>query len=476
MSPCHIKHCNIACGGSSSWASWTCVNSLLFIALLLVESSWIWVSAQTAACHWVVTQNFQWPSDVNIRLHIPIKCSRVQINFPNILPKKKKKKLQIIFFATSSLTLMFKLIIEIHKQACCIQLPFLYPFTHNNEKAEAVNRTCLAPHCGPVHWLMCCPVFQGRDELGDHAGGASEKDHEQHTDYESPDAASPRHGCPGVTNCDDRPRQTGAQKTKKTELIWSSAWDVTGIIVKVNGHLLCLTLPAVSGVKSFLCSSVKDCGPPLQRALKGGKGQKTTTKKETTWTRWLSFYFLSFLFFLEALMNSTTYQMAHWKGVFHFRFFNLMNDLSAHHGYGFPLKRTKKTKTTCLLAVVSVVSFSNLLIFFSSATVTYCGTMQQFFWRWQQGKLSSIQTEQNFLGADSKVLFVLLTHAGLFELFAVTRVFLHVLLKWKWYPHTLVWVFWHGFNLSIFSIKEFPDECNTEEANCSSNQQTFISE
>lgn len=48
---------------------------------------------------------------------------------------------------------------------------------------------------------MCCPVFQGRDELGDHTGGPSEKDHEQHTDYESPDAASPRHRCPGVMDC-----------------------------------------------------------------------------------------------------------------------------------------------------------------------------------------------------------------------------------------------------------------------------------
>lgn len=51
---------------------------------------------------------------------------------------------------------------------------------------------------------MRCPVFQGRDELGDHAGGPSEKDHEQHTDYESPDAASPRHGCPGVTGRSER--------------------------------------------------------------------------------------------------------------------------------------------------------------------------------------------------------------------------------------------------------------------------------
>lgn len=129
---------------------------------------------------------------------------------------------------------------------------------------------------------MCCPVSQGRDELGDLTGGPSEKDHEQHTDYESPDAPSPRHGCPGVTDCDGPPGR---------ELFWSSACDVTEIIVKVNGHLLCLTLPAVSGVKSFLCSSVKDCGPSFQGALKRGKGQKkNSNKKETTWTRRLPFF------------------------------------------------------------------------------------------------------------------------------------------------------------------------------------------
>ena len=64
---------------------------------------------------------------------------------------------------------------------------------------------------------MCCPVFQGRDELGDHAGGPSEKDHEQHTDYESPDAAPPRHGRPGVTDRDGGAASDGATN-KKTEL------------------------------------------------------------------------------------------------------------------------------------------------------------------------------------------------------------------------------------------------------------------
>lgn len=54
---------------------------------------------------------------------------------------------------------------------------------------------------------------------------------------------------------------------------------MTGIIVKVKGRLLCLTLPAVSGVKSFLCSSVKDCGPPLQKGTKERKRAKNSNKK-----------------------------------------------------------------------------------------------------------------------------------------------------------------------------------------------------
>lgn len=57
--------------------------------------------------------------------------------------------------------------------------------------------------------------------------------------------------------------------------------------------------------------------------------------------------------------------------------------------------------------------------------------IQVFFfpsiWTQQQGELSFIQTQKE-LSTDSKVLFVL-RHAGLFELFAVTRIFLHVLLK-----------------------------------------------
>lgn len=41
--------------------------------------------------------------------------------------------------------------------------------------------------------------LQRCDELGHHAGGSSEEDHEQHTDNESPDVAPPRYRCPGVT-------------------------------------------------------------------------------------------------------------------------------------------------------------------------------------------------------------------------------------------------------------------------------------
>lgn len=151
---------------------------------------------------------------------------------------------------------------------------------------------------------MCCPVFQGRDELGDHAGRPSEKDHEQHTDNESPDAASSRHRCPGVTADCDGPHRMG-RKTE-TELIWSSAWDVTGIIVKVNGHLLCLTLPAVSGVKSFLCSSVKDCGLPLQRALKR-KRAKNSNKKRNYLDETTSFFF----FIVFDFIFRSAYELNH---------------------------------------------------------------------------------------------------------------------------------------------------------------------
>lgn len=122
-----------------------------------------------------------------------------------------------------------------------------------------------------------------------------------------------------------------------------------------------------------------------------------------------------------------------------------MNDFRAHHGLRFPLKRTKTTLSTLLWFHLLLF----WLIFFPSATVACCGPSRSFSFfssirTWQQGKLLS-KHRGNLLAADSKVLFVL-THAGLFELFAVTHVFLHVLLKWKWYPHVLVcslqqWVF-----------------------------------
>lgn len=118
---------------------------------------------------------------------------------------------------------------------------------------------------------MHCPFFQRCDELGNHTGGPSEKDHEQHTDYESPDAASPWHGCSSVTSCDRKPR-AGIQTI--TKVMWNDAWDVTTKFVKVNGHPSCLTLLAVSGVKSFLGSLVKDCTLLPQRAQARGKGQQ----------------------------------------------------------------------------------------------------------------------------------------------------------------------------------------------------------
>lgn len=222
---------------------------------------------------------------------------------------------------------MLKFIIVIHKQSCFVWIPFVPP-THNDKNPEAVNLTCFVSYCGLVLWLMGCPVFQGRDELGNHTGGPSEKDHEQHTDYESPDAASPWHGCSSVTGCDGMPR-AGARTI--TELIWNSAWDVTGIIVKVNGHLSCLTLPAVSGVKSFLCSLVKDCTPLLQRALENGKGQKKNSNNKRNYLDETTFFF-----FFRSAYEPNHISNGALEGVWRLHFFNLINDLSAHHGYRFP--------------------------------------------------------------------------------------------------------------------------------------------
>lgn len=91
----------------------------------------------------------------------------------------------------------------------------------------------------------------------------------------------------------------------------------------------------------------------------------------------------------------------------------------------------KKQRTTCLLAVVSPVSFSNLSVFFVSATVTCCGTYKSSFSSslGHDNRVTLLSKRRgNLFLADLKVLFVL-RRAGLFELFAVTRVFLHVLLK-----------------------------------------------
>lgn len=78
----------------------------------------------------------------------------------------------------------------------------------------------LALSCAAVQCTDRCvvPVFQGCDELGDHAGGPSEKDHEQHTDYESPDAPSPRHRRPGVTGTGHHHLSTGVKMKSKTDL------------------------------------------------------------------------------------------------------------------------------------------------------------------------------------------------------------------------------------------------------------------
>lgn len=173
----------------------------------------------------------------------------------------------------------------------------------------------------------CSSAFQGCDEFGNHAGGPSEEDHEQHTDYESPDAASPWDGRAGVTKRDGLPP---SGRETKTELLWSSAGEETGRTVKVNGRLSCLT-PAASGGKSLLCSSARDGGPSLQRALKREKGQEAATK-----TSWMRFFF--FFFLCRSAYELDYISVDALRRVGRLRFFNLTNYFSAHHSYGFSLK------------------------------------------------------------------------------------------------------------------------------------------
>lgn len=168
----------------------------------------------------------------------------------------------------------------------------------------------------------------------------------------------------------------------KTELIWSSAWDVTRIIVKVNGHLSCLTLPAVSGVESFLCSSVKDCTALLQRALKRGKGQNKKQQQKRKYldkTISLSFFFRS-AYEYNHISNGALERS--W------------NDLSAHHSCGFPLKRTKTQ-----LVYLWWFNFVFLICSFSLRlpqwhVVVHKAVFFSPIWTWQQGKHSFIQTAE----------------------------------------------------------------------------------
>lgn len=103
-----------------------------------------------------------------------------------------------------------------------------------------------------------------------------------------------------VSRCDGLQRAASQRVKTKTELIRSSAWDVPGIIVKVNGHLLCLTLSAVSGVKAFLCSSLKDCGPTLLWPLKRGKGQKKQQQKRNYLDETTPFFVTLFSFLFRS--------------------------------------------------------------------------------------------------------------------------------------------------------------------------------
>lgn len=210
----------------------------------------------------------------------------------------------MILFYTSSLKLtIWNLLLRyINKTAVFFGCLFRL-LTHNNEKPVVVNLTCFVP---PPHtvWRCIdgCVVLSRRDvmSLGITLVGHQKKImssiqtmraqmlHLHGTGVQVWCTATGRLGHGG--------KKTNGEKKKQDLSGEQHLGRKPGIIVKVNGHLLCLTLPAVSGVKSFLCSSVKDCGPPLlKRALKRGKGQKTTTKKKRNYLdemTYFSFFFL----------------------------------------------------------------------------------------------------------------------------------------------------------------------------------------
>ncbi|CAK6968207.1 Ephrin type-A receptor 7, partial [Scomber scombrus] len=153
----------------------------------------------------------------------------------------------------------------------------------------------------------------GRDELGDHAGGTSEKDHEQHTDYESPDAASSRHRCSGVMDCDGPPR-TGRKKNngeKKQDLSGSSAWDGTrdnrqskrtSVMSDSSGCVWSEIIPLF--LSEGLWSASFEKGAKERKRAKNNNNKK---KEKLPGRDDLLFFFFSSPF-LEALTNSTTYQ------------------------------------------------------------------------------------------------------------------------------------------------------------------------
>lgn len=115
---------------------------------------------------------------------------------------------------------------------------------------------------------MCCCVSQGRDELGDHAGGPSEEDHEQHTDYEGPDAAPARQGRPGVTERAGPPGRAAISR--------SSACDVAAPTETRRALYVALRLTLFRQRPerknhSFVPHLVRTGGPPLPSAEVRGR-------------------------------------------------------------------------------------------------------------------------------------------------------------------------------------------------------------
>lgn len=157
--------------------------------------------------------------------------------------------------------------------------------------------------------------------------------------------------------------------------------------------------------------------------------------------------------------------MAHWKGVWRFCFLSLNEWFKCTPRLWTSFKKN-------YLRWFHLFLFSDLFIFFLRATVTCCGSCGSYFWTWQQGKLSFIQTQRELFRCRFKGTFCADTCWTVWTVCSdscfpscaveVKTVSSHACLQ----PTGVG--FWRDFNLLIIFIAELSEECNTE--------QTFISE